>query len=280
MGVFIGIFSVLLGLALGSFMNVCIYRLPLGKSVVSPPSSCPSCGERIRFYDNIPLLSYLLLRGRCRGCGKRISWRYPLVEGLTGLLSLALCIRYGFGYQYLIFLLFSCMLLIISFIDLDHQIIPDLLTLPGIVIGFGVATAGFVMIHHLPLSAILSPAAVPVYRGRYFTWGDVSGFGSLMGILFGYGSLFLVEKGFKLLTGKEGMGRGDAKLLGMIGAWMGWKSLLPVLMISSLSGAVIGLVAGRGFGVRIPFGPFLSMGALAYLFFGPQMVSWYVRLYV
>lgn len=248
------IYSVLLGLALGSFLNVCIYRIPLKKSIINPPSSCPHCGQRVKFYDNIPLVSYLFLLGRCRHCRHPISWQYPVVEALTGALSIALFIRYGFSYQYVVFLLFTAALVTISFIDLHHQIIPDVLSLPGIVVGLAVS----------PLFSHLS-------------WLD-----SVIGMIAGGGSLYLVAVIYHRLTGKEGMGGGDVKLLAMIGAWMGWQSLPLIVLISSLIGAIIGatflLLAGKGLRVRIPFGPFLSLGALLYFFFGPQLTSWYFRL--
>ena len=253
-GSLIALYSLLVGLALGSFMNVCIYRIPLEKSIIRPSSSCPNCGKKIRFYDNIPLISYLLLLGRCRHCHHPISWRYPAVEAITGLLSLALFIRYGLSLQCLLFLLFAATLVTISFIDLDHQIIPDVLSIPGIVAG-------------------LAAAFVP---------GNVSWFDSIIGIIGGGGTLFLVGLIYEKLTGKQGMGGGDVKLLAMIGAWMGWRSLPFVLLVSSLTGAIIGsvflLAAGKGYRVRIPFGPFLSLGALFYIFFGPQLTNWYISL--
>ncbi|MBW1796863.1 MAG: prepilin peptidase [Deltaproteobacteria bacterium] len=274
------LYSVLLGLALGSFMNVCIYRIPLGKSIISPPSNCPNCGERIRFYDNIPLLSYLILWGRCRYCRHPISWRYPLVETLTGLFSLALFSRYGLSYQYFLLFLFLATLVTISFIDLDHQIIPDILSRSGIVIGLASSAISFIAIHKIIIPDFFSGPGVLKQNTGYFVMGDISWFDSLIGIIAGYGSLFLIEVVFKYLTGKEGMGRGDAKLLAMIGAWLGWRPLLPVVMIASLTGAVIGLLAGKGFGVRIPFGPFLAIGTIIYLFFGPQLIIWYYGLLV
>ena len=253
-GLLIALYSLLIGLALGSFMNVCIYRIPLEKSIIRPSSSCPNCGKKIRFYDNIPLISYLFLLGRCRHCHHPISWRYPAVEAITGLLSLALFIRYGLSFQYLLFLLFATTLVTISFIDLDHQIIPDVLSIPGIVAG-------------------LAAAFIP---------GNVSWFDSIIGIIGGGGTLFLVGLIYEKLTGKQGMGGGDVKLLAMIGAWMGWRSLPFVLLVSSLTGAIIGsvflLAAGKGYRVRIPFGPFLSLGALFYIFFGPQLTNWYISL--
>ena len=251
---FLALYAILIGLALGSFLNVCIYRLPLKKSIISPSSSCPRCGARLRAYENIPIVSFVLLRGRCRHCKNPISWRYPVVEALIGLLSLALFTRYGFSYQYILFLLFVCLLVTVSFVDLDHQIIPDKLSFTGIALGLAAA----VLTGHI-------------------AWHD-----SLIGIAAGYCALFLVEKGYKFITGKEGMGRGDAKMLAMIGAWLGWRALAFVVLVSSLAGALIGsvslLLAGKALGVRIPFGPFLSMGALIYLFFGRQLTAWYLGL--
>jgi leader peptidase (prepilin peptidase) / N-methyltransferase len=251
-----GIFSFLLGLSLGSFANVCIYRVPLNQSIVYPPSSCPHCGERIRFYDNIPLLSYLFLMGKCRHCRHRISWRYPIVECLTGLLSLILFTTYGISFQYLLLLLFAAALVTISFIDLDHRIIPDLLSLPGVGAGWAVSL---------------------------FPW-SVHWLDSLIGTLAGGGSLYLVAVVYERLTGREGMGGGDIKLLAMIGAWMGWQALPLIVLIASLTGAVIGLgfilFSGKGYRFRIPFGPFLSLGALLYLFFGRALTTWYFGLFL
>ena len=248
------LYSFLVGLALGSFMNVVIYRMPLKKSIIRPASSCPNCGKKIKFYDNIPLVSYLLLLGKCRYCLRPISLRYPAVEVLTGLLSLALFIRYGLSYQYIFYLLFTATLVTISFIDLQHQIIPDVLSLPGVVVGLATT----------------------------FILDNISWLDSLIGIICGGGVLFLVAVVYERLTGRQGMGGGDVKLLAMIGAWMGWRSLALILLISSLTGAVIGLVflltTGKGYRVRIPFGPFLSLGALLYFFFGPQLMSWYLNV--
>lgn len=248
------LFSVLFGLVLGSFINVCIWRIPIKKSIVHPPSACPHCGEKIKFYDNIPVVSYLLLLGKCRNCRQPISFRYPAVEALVGLLSLALFIRYGLTYQYLFFLLFAGSLVTVTFIDLDHQIIPDVISLPGILAGF--------LVSLLP--------------------GPVSWLDSLIGIVAGGGILWLIAFVYERITGKQGMGGGDVKLLAMIGGWMGWKALPFILLISSLAGTVIGggalLLAGKGVRVRIPFGPFLSLGALLYFFFGPELTQWYYGL--
>ena len=248
------IFSFLLGLILGSFINVCLCRIPLKQSIIHPPSRCPQCGEKIRFYDNIPLISYIALLGKCRHCRQPISIRYPIVELLMGFLSIALFNRYHLSYQYFLFLIFSTSLVIIGLIDLRHQIIPDIISLPGILFG-------------LAVSIIFS----------HITWYD-----SLIGIIGGGGVFYLVAYVFEKLTGKEGMGGGDIKLLAMIGAWMGWKAVPFVILFSSLIGIIIGggslLLLRQGLQTKIPFGPFLALGALLYLFFGSDFVSWYFRL--
>ncbi len=248
------LFAFLFGLCLGSFLNVCIYRVPRNLSIVNPPSSCPECGEGIRFYDNIPLLSYIILLGRCRGCKKPIPINYPIVELVIGLLSVALFVRYGLGPQYFLYLAFLASLVTISFIDLAHKIIPDVISLPGILVGLIFA----------------------LFRLNTVSWLE-----SVIGILGGGGFLFIVAVAFERITGKEGMGGGDVKLLAMIGAWMGWKALPFIVLISSLAGIIIGggslLLARRGIRTRIPFGPFLSMGALIYFFFGPAIVYRYYQ---
>ncbi len=249
------LFSFLFGLVFGSFLNVCIYRIPIKKSIVFPASSCPNCGRKISFYDNIPLLSYLFLLGRCRFCHEHISLRYPLVEVMSGLLSMVLFIRYGLSYQYFMFYLFVASLVVISFIDLQHQIIPDILSIPGILVGIALS----------------------------FLPGQVHWIDSVIGALGGGGVLYLVAVVFKKATGRDGMGGGDIKLLAMLGAWMGWRALPFIVLLSSFSGILIGggalLMAGKGYRVRIPFGPFLSLGALITFFFGPQLVRWYWQFF-
>jgi leader peptidase (prepilin peptidase) / N-methyltransferase len=248
------LFSFLVGISIGSFLNVCIYRIPLGKSIIHPPSACPDCGRTIRFYDNIPLLSYLFLLGKCRNCSRSIPLRYPVVEFLTGLLGLALYLRYGLSAEGVLYFFFVAALVAVAFIDLDHKIIPDVISLPGILAGL-----------------LVSPFLASI------TWWE-----SLIGVIAGGGSLFLVAFLYERATGREGMGGGDIKLLAMIGGWMGWKALPLILFMSSLSGTLIGgaalLLSGEGYRKRIPFGPFLSLGTLVYFFFGPQLIHWYSRL--
>jgi leader peptidase (prepilin peptidase)/N-methyltransferase len=248
-------FSFALGAVIGSFLNVCIYRIPAGVSIVHPPSRCPACGSGIRWYQNVPMLSYILLRGRCADCGVRISPRYPLVEALTGLMFVLVLYRFGIQGPTLVYWLFAAALIVITFIDLDHQIIPDVISLPGIVVGF------------------LCSFAVP-----WLSWGD-----SLLGILAGGGSLYLVAVGYELLTKKEGMGGGDIKLLAMIGAFLGWQSILPIVFFSSLVGTLVGvpvmLIKKADSKLAIPFGPFLAAAALFYLFWGPTLIRWYIGLF-
>ncbi|MFC1819814.1 prepilin peptidase [Thermodesulfobacteriota bacterium] len=247
------IFPFIFGLILGSFLNVCIHRIPFNKSIINPPSSCPLCGEKIRFYDNIPLISYIALLGKCRYCHRSIPIRYPLVELITGLLSISLFTRYHLNHEFFLFLVFSSALIIISFIDLRHQIIPDIISLPGIIFGLAIS-----------------------FFSSHITWYD-----SLIGIIGGGGVLYLVAVVFERLTGKEGMGGGDIKLLAMIGSWMGWRAIPFIILISSLTGTIIGggslLLARQGLKTKISFGPFLALGTLVYLFFGREIVAWYFQ---
>jgi len=246
----LGIFSTILGAVVGSFLNVCIYRIPSGSSIALPASHCPACGDPIKFYDNIPIISYLILRGKCRHCNERISPIYPAVELLTAIMSVLLFRRYGLSLGYLFSFLFTCALIVITFIDLRHQIIPDVISLPGI-----------------PLFAL---AAI------FFM--DVTFRDSLIGILAGGGFLFLVALGYQLLTKREGMGGGDIKLLAMLGGFLGWQSLWFIIMVASLIGAVAGISfmvsKGKDSRYAIPFGPFLSIAAVAYLFWGDTVMRW------
>ncbi|MFH0726608.1 MAG: prepilin peptidase [Pseudomonadota bacterium] len=255
---FLHAIPLIFGLCIGSFLNVCIYRLPAGKSIVRPGSMCPVCNRTIAPYDNIPLISYLFLRGRCRHCKTPISLRYPLVELITGLLALGVFMRFGLTAGALIFFIFSAALIVVTFIDIDHRIIPDLITLPGIPIFF---VASFLLPH--------SNLMAPLVR-------------SVLGILAGGGSLYLVAWSYERLTGKEGMGMGDVKLLAMIGALLGWRGVLFTIFAGSSAGCLVGLalmVKSRGgMKMAVPFGPFLSLGALLYVFWGPRLINWYLHL--
>lgn len=244
----------ILGAVIGSFMNVCIYRLPRSLSVVSPGSRCPNCQTSIRFYDNIPIISYVFLKGRCRNCGAAISWRYPFVEGLNAFFYVLVYLKFGISFETLFGCVFISMLIIISFIDIDFRIIPDVLSFSGIIIGM--------------LSALFVKTVTPLQ--------------SLLGILIGGGFLYGIAFFYEKITHKEGMGGGDIKLIAMIGAFTGWQGIPFVILSSSLVGAMTGIlfivVTKKDAKFAIPFGPFLSLGAVLYLFLGPQLIHWYLSL--
>jgi leader peptidase (prepilin peptidase)/N-methyltransferase len=252
-----GLVAFFLGASVGSFLNVVIYRLPAGESVVHPRSRCGRCGETIAWYDNLPVLSYLLLRGRCRSCGAAFSVRYPIVELLTAMVAVALYLRLGLTLAFFVQFAFACALLAITYIDLDHQIIPDRITLPGILVGVAGST---VLAGGSPLRAL----------------GE-----SLLGMLLGGGLLLGVAWAYERFAGREGMGGGDVKLLAMIGAFLGWQGVLLTLLLASCLGSAVGLVmmiAHRADSkLAIPFGPFLSAGALTALFWGKEIVRWYMN---
>ncbi len=248
------VISVIFGGLIGSFLNVCICRLPKEESIVWPGSHCPHCQKPIRFYDNIPLFSYLLLKGKCRNCKKAISVQYPLVEGITILSSVFLLIKFGLSVSFLFYFAFVAALTVITVIDLYHQIIPDVISLPGIGVGL--------------LASLLIP--------------EMTFWNSVTGILVGGGSLFLVATLYQWLFKREGMGGGDVKLLAMIGAFLGWKAVILTILLSSLfgsiSGIIIMLLKGKDFKYAIPFGPFLSLGAVISLFYGENLIRWYLCL--
>lgn len=250
----IPIFAFLFGSLVGSFLNVCIHRLPREESIVFPSSHCPACQAPIRPWDNIPILSFLLLRGRCRACGSPIAWRYPLVEGLTAFLFAATVSRFGVTPLAATLLVFVAALTVITFIDIDHQIIPNIITLPGIPLGLLV---GLVLGEPPLLDRII---------------GALAGAGFLYLVLF-YGSAFY---------GQDAMGEGDLNLIAMVGAFLGWRGVVVTILVGCLSGSAIGLaLIGLGRLSRrehIPFGPFLGLGALVALFFGDRLVALYLAL--
>jgi leader peptidase (prepilin peptidase)/N-methyltransferase len=245
---------VLFGLCIGSFMNVCIYRMPAKLSIVFPGSSCPGCKTPIRFYDNIPVLSYIWLKGACRHCAAHIPFRYPVVEIMGGAFALLVYLKFGLTPQGALLYLFVVSLLIITYIDIDHQIIPDIISIPGIPIGF------------------LASFAMP----------GISYIESLLGILIGGGSLYLVAWLYFVIKKKEGMGGGDIKLLAMIGAFIGWQGVLFTIFVASLVGTLSGILVmlrrQKGLKLAIPFGPFLSIGAICYIFIGKELTAWYFNL--
>ena len=246
-----------LGAIIGSFLNVVILRLPEeDDSIVFPASRCPKCHTEINWYDNIPILSFLLLGAKCRSCKTPISWQYPLVELSMALLSLALFKKFGLSLPLGIYFVFCASLLVIIFIDMRLQIIPDVISLPGIIIGFAVS-----------------------FFNPVVTWQEAG-----LGLLLGGGILYGVAAGYYLITKREGMGGGDIKLLAMIGAFLGWQCLPFVVFGSSLLGSIAGLGAmirqKKGGRTVIPYGPFLSLAALLYLFFQVEINSafqWYLQ---
>lgn len=254
MNVYLYVAVVVLGCLVGSFLNVCIFRLPRGESVVWPGSHCPACGNPIQFYDNIPVFSYLWLRGRCRGCRVGIPLQYPVVEAANAVGYVAILWFFGPGWPAVLYgMLFSALLVVVG-TDLSHQIIPDVITLPGLIVGV--------------LGAV---TVLPV--------GWVN---ALLGILVGGGILWALAWISPYLFGKEGMGGGDIKLLAMIGAFLGWKPALLTIMVGSLTGSLIG-VSLIGLHVikrdeYIPFGPFLAFGALVSMFFAQPILDWYQGL--
>ena len=241
----------IVGLVVGSFLNVVIHRVPRKESIVSPGSRCPGCGDPLRWYDNIPVLSYTMLRGRCRSCTKRISLQYPLVELATAAVFVAHYFIFGWTPLLGVRLLFAAALIALFAIDLEHHLLPDAITLPGIVCG-------------LAISLFLPPGFA----------------NALLGLLVGGGFLWLVGEAYFRYAGEEGMGGGDVKMLGMIGAVLGWKLTILTLVLSSLAGSVVGvaMLAARRGGLQspLPFGTFLALSGLAASLWGEQIVAWYL----
>ena len=267
------IFVFIIGSAIGSFLNVCIHRMPLGESIVWPRSHCPKCGKRIPGYDNIPFLSYWLLLGKCRFCKEKISLRYPLVELLTALMFVALFSRYSLSYDFFFYALFTCSLIIATFVDIKHRIIPDEVSVGGIIIGFLLsAIKGFNL---TPLAFNAKPML-----------------GSLLGIIAGGGIIYSTGFLFDLIYFKilkrpsiqgetESMGGGDVKLLAMIGAFLGWEKALLTFFLAPFFGATVGiinLIVKKDH--TIPYGPFLSLGAVLSMLWADKIIGlvfWYAK---
>ncbi|NBX93774.1 MAG: prepilin peptidase [Proteobacteria bacterium] len=237
----------LLGLIWGSFFNVCILRLPENQTVIWDRSHCPQCKNVLRWYHNIPLFSFLFLRGRCAFCKQSISWQYPAVELITALLFVLLWLEFNWSWQWLFYTVFASSLLIITVIDIHHMIIPDEISLPGILVGF-----------------------VALFFTHDILWWE-----SLLGAAFGGGVFLLIAYLYEKFAKQEGLGGGDVKLLAMIGAWLGYRSVLTVIVVSSTLGSLAGLsvmaIKKKNFKTAIPFGPFLAVAALIYLILGNQI---------
>lgn len=242
----------ILGLIVGSFSNVCIYRIPRNESIIYPASHCPKCRSNIKPVDNIPLLSYILLKGRCRSCKSKISIQYPIVELLTGLIYLIIYLIYDLSIQSLIYIILSSTLIIIAFIDLNEQIVPDVISLPGIVIGF-----------------IIS-----------FFVPYISFINSALGVLVGGGIILIIGMAGSVIFKKEAMGGGDVKLAAMIGAFLGWRYIVISLFLGFFLGALAGIflimskIKSRE--DTVPFGPFIVLGSFITLLWGDKIISWYI----
>ncbi len=252
------------GAMIGSFLNVCIYRIPRDESLVFPASHCTGCGAPIRFYDNIPIISWFLLIGKCRHCKSPISFQYPMVELLNASGFLYLYVKYSLTVQTIFYGLFFSALVVITFIDLHHRIIPDLISLPGIGIGL---SGSFLIPMFFPSSTRI--LEIPP---RFLD--------ALFGTALGFGIFYFIAKISPKIFGQEGMGGGDIKLIAMIGAFLGWQKMLLTIMLGSLAGSIVGIFLmiffRKGRKYAVPFGPFLSLGALISLFWGTHLIDWYL----
>jgi len=242
----------ILGLVVGSFSNVCIYRIPKNESIIYPASHCPKCRTTIKAFDNIPLLSYILLKGRCRICKSKIAIQYPIVEFFTGLIYLIIYLTYGLSIQTLIYIILSSALIIIAFIDLNEQIVPDEISLPGIVIGFIVS----------------------------FFVPYISFINSGLGVIVGGGIILIIGLAGSVIFKKEAMGGGDVKLAAMIGAFLGWKFIIVSLFLGFFLGALAGILLIvmkiKSREDAVPFGPFIVLGSFITLLWGEKIISWYL----
>lgn len=288
--------SLIMGLLVGSFCNVCVGRWPHGDSVVSPGSRCPKCMNAIAWFDNIPLLSWLLLGAKCRNCKAPISWQYPVVEALTGVLFLLVYLRFGMTWASPVYMALAAALVIVTFQDLADWTIPNEITLPGIPVGLGLSV-------------------VAMFLGASSGFRVIHPFDAVLGIVLGFGILYGLDRITVLLLKRPGMGMGDVKLLAMLGGFIGWQGVLGTVMIASMLGSVVGLSMILYFKTKgapadageapdaladaeapkdkaaeqedgeedislghhyLPFGPYLAIGSLIYLFFGPELVTWYL----
>jgi len=266
-----------LGAMIGSFLNVVIHRLPLEQSIVFPSSTCPKCRNAIKPYDNIPILSFLALRGRCRSCGARISPRYPAVEALTAALFAAVTWHDGLSFALAFDLAFTAALIALVFIDAEHMILPNAITYPGIL--FALVTrlavpylAGPTHFEDLPQLILILPAKLPL--------GAVSLIGALIGALAGGGSLWLMGFLWEKLRGVEAMGFGDVKMMLMVGAYLGWRLTILTILLAAFTGSLAGIAVmlqrgQRNMQMMLPFGIFLGIGSIASLLIGTRLIEWY-----
>jgi len=263
------VLALILGLVIGSFLNVCILRIPLEVPITVPRSHCPHCKKLIRWYDNVPVLSYLILGGRCRRCKKKISARYPLIEAVSGLISVLLYLKFGLGVEWVLFFGFSAALLVLAFIDLDHRILPDVITLNGMWLG---VLSSVYLAQPIPpiVLGIVRAAGLEVTNPRMLAL-----VGSLLGVVAGGGLLWGVGEAFKRLRGIEGMGFGDVKMMAMVGAFLGAPMALFTIMLGSILGSVIGLGymlwKGKSRDYELPFGTFLGAAGIVVVLYGENL---------
>lgn len=267
----------LLGLIIGSFLNVCIYRIPLGKSIVFPGSGCPECGKPIRPYDNIPVLSYVLLGGKCRSCGNSISLQYPFVELITGTAFYSCARVWEFSSPTFVNSLFLSVIIVLIFTDFHHRILPNKLTLPGILVGILLSPLQSPSLY----MDILSVKAASLF-GDAGARAALPWIGSILGALIGGGLLFIVGFGYELLRKRQGLGMGDVKMMAMVGAFMGWRLALLTIFAGSLLGTFLGifLIIFRksNLQTKLAFGVFLGAGTALSLFWGLAFLKWYLRI--
>lgn len=269
------IFYAVLGLIIGSFLNVCIYRIPLRKSVVSPRSSCTRCETRIPFYDNIPVLSWVLLRGKCRFCGAPISFQYPFVELLTGAAFLVCGLKWNFTPPTYVNTLFLSVIIILIFTDFHHRILPNVLTLPGAIAGILLSPFQDPAVYIDALSARIAGLFDFQTARAVLPWA-----GSLSGSVIGGGILLVIGFGYQKLRKRQGLGMGDIKMMAMVGAFLGWR----LTFLTIFAGSLLGLLAGiyliifrkQNLQAKLPFGVFLGIGSALALFYGLSFLEWYL----
>lgn len=266
-----------LGLIIGSFLNVCIYRIPLGKSVVRPRSGCPHCGSQIPFYDNVPVLSYILLRGKCRFCHAAISIQYPFVELMTGAFFLVCAVRWQFTPPTYVNSLFLALIIILIFTDYHHRILPNVITLPGTVAGILLCSFQNLDFYRDILSVRLAILFKYPSAQTMLPW-----IGSIAGAVVGGGMLLVVGLGYQKLRKRQGLGMGDVKMMFMVGAFLGWR----LTFLTIFAGSFLGLLTGiylmifhkQNLQTKMPFGVFLGIGAGLALFYGLPFLTWYMGM--
>ena len=264
------------GLVIGSFLNVCIYRIPLGKSVVLPGSACPQCGTPIRPFDNIPVVSYLLLHGKCRSCGKPVSLQYPFVELLTAAAFTACAWKWGFAPPTFVNTILLSVVIILIFVDYRHRILPNVLTLPGIAAGILLSRWQALSYYSDPLSVKAASLIWPGNPHTILPWT-----GSVIGAAIGGGLLLIVGIGYEKLRKRQGLGMGDVKMMAMVGAFTGWPMALLAIFAGSLLGTVVGIFLmifrHSNLQTKLAFGVFLGIGTALSLFYGIPFLRWYLK---